>query len=67
MRIGIDISQTGKTKAGCGYVAYSLVNALAQMDSQNEYILYPTFGDVYLDPDWKISTLRVDRPLHLVA
>ena len=62
MRIGIDISQTGKTKAGCGYVAYSLVNALAQMDSQNEYILYPTFGDVYLDPDWKISTLRVDRP-----
>ena len=62
MRIGIDVSQTGKMKAGCGYLAYSLVNALAEIDSHNEYILYPTFGDVYLDPEWNKTTLCIDRP-----
>lgn len=49
MRIGIDISQTGNTKAGCGYFADSLVRNLAQIDRENEYILYPTFGDFYFD------------------
>ncbi len=62
MRIGIDVSQTGKNKAGCGYVAYSLVNALARLDTPNQYILYPTFGDVYLDPEWSKTTVHIHRP-----
>ena len=49
MRIGFDVSQTGKAKAGCGYFAESLIRHLAQIDQYNEYILYPTFGDSYFD------------------
>jgi glycosyltransferase involved in cell wall biosynthesis len=49
MRIGFDISQTGTGKAGCGYFADSLARSLAQIDRDNEYILYPTFGDFYFD------------------
>lgn len=59
MRIGYDISQTGKNKAGCGYLAYSLCQNLAEVDQNNEYWLYPTFGDMYFDPDWAASTLQI--------
>jgi glycosyltransferase involved in cell wall biosynthesis len=62
MRIGFDVSQTGHGKAGCGYYAYSLIRELAAIDSQNEYILYPTFGDAYWDPDWPTSTFQTSRP-----
>ena len=62
MRIGYDVSQTGKPKAGCGYVAYSLGKGLAAIDSSNEYMLYPTFGDLYLDPNWPEDTLQINRP-----
>ncbi len=51
MRIGFDVSQTGKTKAGCGYLAYSLMTALAEVDSVNEYVQYPVFGDSFWDTD----------------
>ena len=44
MRIGFDVSQTGAGKAGCGFFADSLVQALAAQDSVNEYVLYPAFG-----------------------
>ncbi|MGH2567466.1 MAG: glycosyltransferase family 4 protein, partial [Bacteroidota bacterium] len=50
MRVGFDISQTGSRKAGCGFFADGLIKALAQLGGQNEYILYPTFGDFYFDP-----------------
>lgn len=62
MRIGFDISQTGQYKAGCGYFAYSLISHLADIDSENQYILYPTFGDLYLDPDWPNATCQIKRP-----
>ncbi len=62
MRIGFDISQTGRLKAGCGYFAYSLIQALAEVDSENEYILYPTFGDAFWDPDWPTTTCQIDKP-----
>ena len=55
MKIGFDISQTGKNKAGCGYLAYSLIRALADIDKENEYLQYPTFGDFYFDLEWKKS------------
>lgn len=49
MRIVYDITQTGKDKAGCGYFAYSLIRSLAEIDSQNEYILINSFGGNYWD------------------
>ena len=62
MRIGFDISQTGNGKAGCGYFADSIIEQLARIDLENEYILYPTFGNFFWDAEWKTSTRRVDHP-----
>jgi len=62
LRIGFDISQTGKGKAGCGYFADSLVRHLSEIDAENQYILYPTFGDLFWDPDWSSGTCRIQRP-----
>ena len=61
MRIGFDISQTGNNKAGCGYFADSLIQALTDLDCQNEYILYPHFGTSFWD--WKAThtTRKIDR------
>ncbi len=61
MKIGFDISQTGANKAGCGYLAYSLIRALAEIDKENEYLQYPTFGDFYFDPEWKKSIPYVQQ------
>ena len=62
MRIGFDISQTGCGKAGCGYFADSMIQQLARIDLENEYILYPTFGNFFWDPEWRTSTRRIDHP-----
>lgn len=60
MKIGFDISQTGKDKAGCGYFADSLIQALTGADRENEYILYPHFGTSFWDPAGKKSTRMID-------
>ena len=62
MKIGFDVSTAGATKTGCGYFTHSLLHALAETDSQNEYFLYPTFGDHYWDPDWAKTILKISRP-----
>jgi len=62
MKIGFDVSQTGKLKAGCGYFADSLIRHLAEIDSENNYILYPTFGDLYWDSDWRSGIGQIHRP-----
>jgi glycosyltransferase involved in cell wall biosynthesis len=62
MKIGFDISQTGKQKAGCGYFADSLIRHLAEFDRENQYLLYPTFGDSYWDPDWASGACRISQP-----
>lgn len=62
MRIGFDVSQTGRLKAGCGYFADSLIRHLAEIDAENEYLLYPTFGDFYWDPDWPTGICKINRP-----
>lgn len=49
MRIAYDITQTGENKAGCGYFAYSLIRALAALDSDNEYLLLNSFGEFIWD------------------
>jgi glycosyltransferase involved in cell wall biosynthesis len=61
MKIGFDISQTGKEKAGCGHFADSLIQALIHGDRENEYILYPHFGTSYWDPAGKKTTRNSDR------
>ena len=50
MQIGFDISQTGTGKAGCGYYAHAMVEAMLQLDSRNRFSLFPSFGDFYFDP-----------------
>ncbi|WP_300157602.1 glycosyltransferase family 1 protein, partial [Solidesulfovibrio sp.] len=59
MRIGFDVSQTGAGKAGCGYFAAGLLDALARLDRQNDYVLYPAFGDFFREPRPK-ACLRPD-------
>lgn len=50
MKIGFDISQTGAGKAGCGYYAHALFEALLKTDADCSYLAYPSFGDFYFDP-----------------
>ncbi len=61
MKIGFDVSQTGISKAGCGYFADGLIRSLAQVDTENDYILYPTFGTTFWDPEWT-ATVQINRP-----
>lgn len=49
MHIGYDISQTGSGKAGCGFFAHALIQALLEMAPQNQYSLFPSFGDFFFD------------------
>lgn len=59
MRIAYDITQTGKDKAGCGYFAYSLMRALAEMDRENEYLLMNSFGPYYWDEKTSPKSLGI--------
>ena len=59
MKIGFDVSQTAEEKAGCGYLADQLIRALAELDTENTYLLYPTFYG-YRHPDFKRAT-RIER------
>ena len=57
MKVGFDVSQTGRTKAGCGFYADGLIRALAA-SSRHEFILYPAFGDLFWDPECATATFR---------
>lgn len=61
MKIGFDVSQTGRSKAGCGYFADSLIRSLAQVDTHNDYLLYPTFGTTFWDPEWSAAA-QISQP-----
>lgn len=61
MKIGFDVSQTGKNKAGCGYFADGLIRQLAASDVNNEYILYPAVGDLFWDPQCATDTFVTDQ------
>ena len=49
MHIGFDISQTGSGKAGCGYFAHAMLQALLELAPEHSYSLFPSFGDFYFD------------------
>ncbi|MBA3536836.1 MAG: glycosyltransferase family 4 protein [Tatlockia sp.] len=55
MHIGFDISQTGFGKAGCGYFAHALIQALLELAQQHRFSLYPSFGDFFFDPRMPIQ------------
>jgi glycosyltransferase involved in cell wall biosynthesis len=62
MTIGFDVSQTGRSKAGCGYFADGLIRQLAEVDRENRYVLYPAVGDMFWDADCAKSTFSSGRP-----
>jgi glycosyltransferase involved in cell wall biosynthesis len=62
VRIGFDVSQTGAGKAGCGYFAEGLIQALESLGGGNEYFLYPAFGDLFWDPQCATAAYRTDHP-----
>jgi glycosyltransferase involved in cell wall biosynthesis len=49
MQIGFDISQTGSGKAGCGYFAHAMIDAMVEVSPGHNYSLFPSFGDFYFD------------------
>ena len=51
MHIGFDISQTGALKAGCGFFAHALVEAMLRLAPEHRFTLYSSFGDFYFDPN----------------
>lgn len=55
MKIGFDISQTCESKSGTGFFSDQLIRALAEVDQENEYILFPHFYD-YRPQDTKAAT-----------
>ncbi|HYV40029.1 MAG TPA: glycosyltransferase family 1 protein [Gemmataceae bacterium] len=62
MKIGFDVSQTGALRAGCGYFADSLIRALAAGATPHQFVLYPTFGNFFLDPNWESNTYAPEQP-----
>jgi glycosyltransferase involved in cell wall biosynthesis len=59
MLIGFDVSQTGSTKAGCGYFADAMARALLKVAPSHRYQFYPDFGDYFFDRDVS-NTFRAD-------
>jgi glycosyltransferase involved in cell wall biosynthesis len=47
--IAFDISQTGGGKAGCGYFAHAMIQAMLELAPERRYVLLPSFGDFYFD------------------
>jgi glycosyltransferase involved in cell wall biosynthesis len=60
-RIGFDVSQTGADKAGCGWVADSLIQHLTELDEDSRYRLYRSFGGDYWGSDGPDATRQFDR------
>lgn len=44
MRIGFDIAQTCVEKAGCGYYAHALIQAMVPLAPEHQFLLYHSFG-----------------------
>jgi glycosyltransferase involved in cell wall biosynthesis len=55
MHIGFDISQTGSGKAGCGYFAHAMIQAMLELAPEHRYLLFPIFGDFYYDIQTRCS------------
>lgn len=60
MKIGFDVSQTGGHKTGCGFYADTLIRHLLAQYQNDRFLLYPTFGNTYWDPNHHRSIERLD-------
>ena len=68
MKIAFDISQTGATKAGCGYFAYALANELLAAGKTLDLSLLRTFGSAWWDPENEaIDFSGADAPARYAA
>jgi glycosyltransferase involved in cell wall biosynthesis len=82
MKIGFDVAQTCREKAGCGWAADLLIRALVAAAPQSEFILYHQFGSwlnwttrggTHLpdanvsEPFWKMSPGRARKILESAA
>lgn len=64
MHIGFDISQTGSGKAGCGYFAHAMIQAMLELAPEHRYSLFPSFGDFYFDALMPILNPYSGRNVH---
>lgn len=64
MHIGFDISQTGAGKAGCGYFAHAMIQAMLELAPEHRYSLFPSFGDFYFDALMPILNPYSGRNVH---
>lgn len=64
MRIGFDISQTGTGKAGCGFFSHALIQDVLKIAPENEFSLYPSFGDFYFDASMPLRNPYSGRDVH---
>jgi glycosyltransferase involved in cell wall biosynthesis len=60
LRIGFDVAQTCRERAGCGWYADSLAHALVEAEPAHEYFLYHHFGR-WFNEDTTPGT-RIDAP-----
>jgi glycosyltransferase involved in cell wall biosynthesis len=61
MNIGFDISQTGSGKAGCGFYADAMIQAMINIAPENNYLLFPSFGDFFYDPAMQTRCFAHER------
>ena len=56
MKVGIDVSRTvpRRDRAGIGKYADLLVQALARLDTEHEFVLYPGLGD-FVHPEYGVT------------
>jgi len=64
MNIGFDISQTNSGKAGCGYFAHAMIQAMLELAPEHRYLLFPSFGDFYFDALMPIRNPYPGRNVH---
>jgi glycosyltransferase involved in cell wall biosynthesis len=64
LKIAFDISQMGPRKAGCGFYAAALLDALLANDSKDEFTLMTSFGDFFHDPTQALAFPHVNKGVH---
>ncbi len=64
LKIAFDSSQMGPRKAGCGFYAAALLDALLADDSKDKFTLMTSFGDFFHDPTQAIAFPHVNKGVH---
>jgi len=55
LRVGFDVSQTGRNKAGCGFYAHALASMLPSLAPDMHFNFHPDFGDFFVDPTMPLT------------